>query len=193
MVKAAKNPNALTPGQRLASEAIKRIAAIYHADNAFKGKSQEEILSNRKQSVAPLVDSYFAWVKEQLDKPGLDQGSAIRIALNYSVNQEPYLRTFLEHSEVPLDNNDAERSIKKFCVGKHSWHLIDSKKGAEASAMMYSIAETAKANNLNPFEYFKYLMEQLKEYPRDNVPEDKLKELMPWSSLLPDCCKQLKR
>ena len=139
------------------------------------------------------MDAYFAWVKEQLDKPGLDQGSAIRIALNYSVNQEPYLRTFLEHSEVPLDNNDAERSIKKFCVGKHSWHLIDSKKGAEASAMMYSIAETAKANNLNPFEYFKYLMEQLKEYPRDNVPEDKLKELMPWSSSLPDCCKQLKR
>lgn len=126
-------------------------------------------------------------------KPGLDQGSAIRIALNYSVNQEQYLRTFLEHSEVPLDSNDAERSIKKFCVGKHSWHLIDSKKEAEASAMMYSIAETVKANDLNPFEYFKYLMEQLKEYPRDNVPEDKLKELMPWSSSLSDCCKQLKR
>ena len=59
--------------------------------------------------------------------------------------------------------------------------------------MMYSIAETAKANDLNPFEYFKYLMEQLKEYPRDNVPEDKLKELMPWFSSLPDCGKQLKR
>ena len=105
-----------------------------------------------------------------------------------------------------MDNNDAERSIKKFCVGKHSWHIIESKNGAKASAMMYSIAETSKAsammysiaetskaNGLNPFEYFQYLMDQLKEYPRNNVPEDKLAELMPWSETLPDCCKQPKR
>ena len=60
--------------------------------------------------------------------------------------------------------------------------------------MMYSIAETAKANNLNPFEYFKYLMDQLKEYPRNEVPQDILKDLMPRSQSLPDCCKQkLKR
>jgi transposase len=111
-------------------------------------------------------------------------------ALNYSVNQERYLRTFLEHPEVPLDNNDAERSIKKFCVGKHSWHIIESKNGARASAMMYSIAETAKANGLNPFGYFQYLLDQLKEYPRNDVPDDKLKGLMPWSLSLPEYCKQ---
>ena len=92
-----------------------------------------------------------------------------------------------------MSNNDAERSIKKFCVGKHSWHIIDSKNGARASAMYYSIAETAKANDLNPFEYFKYLMDQLKEYPRNNVPKEKLLELIPWSESIPDCCKQLKK
>jgi hypothetical protein len=60
--------------------------------------------------------------------------------------------------------------------------------------MMYSIAETAKANGLNPYEYFRYLMDQLKEYSRNDVPEEKLTELMPWSPTLPDCCKQqLKR
>ena len=109
------------------------------------------------------------------------------------LNQEQYLKTLLTEPEVPLDNNDAERSIKKLCIGKHSWHIIESKNGAKASAMMYSIAETSKANGLNPFEYFQYLMEQLKEYPRNNVPEDKLAELMPWSETLPDYCKQLKR
>ena len=117
----------------------------------------------------------------------------MRKALTYSVNQEKYLRVFLESAIIPLDNNDAERSIKKFCVGKHSWHIIDSKKGAKASAILYSIAETAKANGLNPFEYFKFLMEQLKEYPRNDVPEEDLKKLMPWSETLPDCCKQLKK
>lgn len=58
---------------------------------------------------------------------------------------------------------------------------------------MYFIAETSKANGLNPFEYFQYLMDQLKEYPRNNVAKDKLTELMPWSETLHDCCKQLKR
>lgn len=144
-------------------------------------------------TAVPIPKAYFAWVKEILAKPCLDQSSAIKAALNYSLNQEQYLKTFLTEPEVPLDNNDAERSIKKFCVGKHSWHIIDSKNGAKASAMTYSIAETSKANGLNPFEYFQYLMDQLKEYPRNNVPEDKLAELMPWSETLPDCCKQLKR
>ena len=117
----------------------------------------------------------------------------MKAALNYSVNQEKYLRAFLDNPIIPMSNNDAERSIKKFCVGKHSWHIIDSKNGARASAMYYSIAETAKANDLNPFEYFKYLMDQLKEYPRNNVPKEKLLELMPWSESIPDCCKQLKK
>ncbi|MQN01324.1 MAG: transposase [bacterium LCO1.1] len=61
-----------------------------------------------------------------------------------------YLKTFLDHPEVPLDKHDAERSIRKFCVGKHNWHIIDSVNGASASALYYSIAETAKANGLKP-------------------------------------------
>ena len=60
-----------------------------------------------------------------------------------------------------MDNNNAERSIKKFCVGKHSWHVIDSKNGAKASTILYSIAETAKSNELKPYEYFKYVLEQM--------------------------------
>ena len=59
--------------------------------------------------------------------------------------------------------------------------------------MYYSIAESAKANDLNPYEYFKYLMEQLKEYLRNNVPKERLMELMPWSDSLPDCCRELKK
>lgn len=137
----------------------------------------------------PLVDAFFAWVKYTRNGHVISSKD-LNQALKYSVNQEKYLRVFLDEPIVPMDYNDAERSIKKLCVGKHSWHIIESKNGAKASAMLYSIAETAKANGLNPFEYFKYLMEQLKEYPRNSIPEDVLKELMPWSKSLPDCCKQ---
>ena len=183
---------AVSPAQQIAREAAERIAVIFHTDNLSKGKSSQEILDNRQQSVKPLVDAFFAWVKDILNNKVISS-TDLRKALTYSVNQEKYLRVFLESAIIPLDNNDAERSIKKFCVGKHSWHIIDSKKGAKASAFLYSIAETAKANGLNPFEYFKFLMEQLKEYPRNDVPEEDLKKLMPWSETLPDCCKQRKK
>ena len=192
IVKTVKKGAALSPAQQIAREAAERIAVIFHTDNLSKGKSSQEILDNRQQSVKPLVDAFFAWVKDILNNKVISS-TDLKKALTYSVNQEKYLRVFLESAIIPLDNNDAERSIKKFCVGKHSWHIIDSKKGAKASAILYSIAETAKANDLNPFEYFKFLMEQLKEYPRNDVPAEELKKLMPWSETLPDCCKQLKK
>lgn len=192
IVKAAGKAGPTTPGQKTAAEAVKRIASIYHIENMYKESSEEERLDNRQKSVKPLVDAYFEWVKEQLCKPGLDQGSQIARALNYSVNQEQFLRVFLENGEIPPDNNDAERSIRAFCVGKHSWRIIDSKNGAEASAMLYSLAETAKANRLKPYEYFAYLLTRLMQYPRDNVPEEVLVKLMPWSQELPDNCRKTK-
>lgn len=78
-------------------------------------------------------------------------------------------------------------------MGKHSWQIIDFKKGAKASAIRYSITETAKANELNPFEYFEFLMEHLKEYPRNDVSEKELEKLMPWPETFSDCCEQLKK
>ena len=112
----------------------------------------EERKKNRRDHVKPLVEAYFAWVKEQM--PKTDPSSDTGRALNYSLNQEPYLRTFLENGEVPLDNNDAERSIKKFCVGKKNWQISATKNGAEASGILYSIAETACANGLRPYYIF---------------------------------------
>lgn len=190
IVKAAKKNEPLTPLQLIADEAVARIATIYNSDNKSKESSEVERLNNRQKSVKPLVDAYFAWVKENLQKPGIDQSSKLVRALKYSVNQEQYLRVFLDDAKLPLDNNDAERSIKKFCVGKKNWQIIDSKNGAEASAMMYSLAETIKANNLKPYEYFSYLMYQLMKYPRENVPKDVLADLMPWSEKIPDNCRK---
>lgn len=129
-------------------------------------------------------------VKQQQTK--CNSSSKLREAINYSINQELYLRMFLEDPKLPLDNNNAERSIRSFCVGKHSWHIIDSVKGSKASALLYSIAETAKANQLKPYEYFCYLLTRLKEYPRNNVPEDVLEQLMPWSPTLPESCRKIK-
>lgn len=190
IIKSVKKGSPLTPGQSVAAEAVKRIDAIYHLDNMYKGSSAKERLDNRQRSVKPLVDAYFAWLKTLQGKS--NASPKLKEAINYSINQEVYLRRFLEDPLLPLDNNDAERSIKSFCVGKHSWHIIDSTKGAKASALLYSIAESAKANSLKPYEYFCYLLTELVRYPRNNVPTEVLKTLMPWSEELPDHCRKTK-
>ena len=190
IIKATQKGQALTPAQEAAAEAIRLIDMIYHQDNSFKESSTEERLTNRQQTVAPLVDAYFAWVKQTRNK--ICGSQKLTEALNYSFNQEPYLRVFLQDALISLDNNDAERSIRTFCVGKHSWHITDSVRGASASALLYSIAESAKANQLKPYEYFTYLLKELIKYPRENVPEEELKKLMPWSEELPDSCRKNK-
>ena len=166
------------------------IDMIYHRDNSFKESSIEESLTKRQQTVVPLVDAYFARVKQTRNK--ICGSRKLIEAMNYSFNQESYLRVFLQDALIPLDNNDAERSIRSFRVGKHSWHIIDSVRGASASALLYSIAESAKANQLKPYEYFAYLLKELLKYPRENVPEEELKKLMTWSEALPDRCRKNK-
>lgn len=83
------------------------------------------------------------------------------------INQEKYLKVFLEDGNVPMDNNAAERAIKNFCIGRKNWLIIDTIRGAQSSAIIYSIAETAKAHNLKPYEYFEYLLEEIPQHMED--------------------------
>lgn len=90
---------------------------------------------------------------------------------------------------VPLDNNSAEIAIRSFCVGRHNWHLIDTINGAKASAIVYSIAETGKANNLKLYNYFKYILEEIPKH-MDEKNTKFLGDLLPWSKSLPEECKK---
>lgn len=100
----------------LAYLALKQIQAIYREDNKLADESAEERLRHRQLTVKPLVDAYFAWAKQNLQS--VPAKSKTANGLTYSLNQEKYLRTFLEDGEVPMDNNAAEQSIRPFCVGK---------------------------------------------------------------------------
>lgn len=173
-----------------AHKALELIAGIYHADEALKSLSPEERLRERRIKVAPLVEAYFAWVREQFSSEAmLPKGKTLE-GLNYSLNQEQYLRVFLNDGNVPIDNSAAERSIRPFCVGKKNWMLINTIKGAQASAVCYSIAESAKMNGLRPYMYYKHLLSEL-PYRMDadgNIDPAALDDLMPWSTSLPKEC-----
>ena len=190
IIKAAGKKETFTPSQAIAAEAVQRIDRMYHLDNKYKDSSDEDRLKNREDVIKPLVDDFFVWIKEQTKKTIAND--SLKSALNYAANQEKYLRVFLEDAQIPLDNNDAERSIKQFCVGKKNWQIIASMNGARASAMLYSIAESAKANGLNPYEYFSHMFTELAKYPRNGAPEEIVEELMPWSDKLPDKVRKTK-
>ncbi len=170
----------------IAYQALSQIGAIYQLEKEFAKLSNEERQQQRNLILRPLVEAYFAWVKEQI--PKMEKGKTLD-GLNYSVNQEKYLKVFLEDGEVPMDNNAAEQSIRGFCIGRKNWILIDTIDGAKASAIAYSIAETAKANHLNPYEYYKHLLTVIPEHMEDkNL--DFLDDLLPWSKTLPEACRQ---
>ena len=104
------------------------------------------------------------------------------------MNHEKELKVFLDNGIVPIDNSATERAIRPFTVGRKNWMMIATESGAKASAMLYSIVETCKANRVKIFDYFSYLLTELPKHEND-VDTDYLDSLLPWSEDLPDSCK----
>lgn len=171
----------------LAYAALKQIAIIYKIDNGLLDLKPEERVAQRQLLVKPQVEAFFAWIKEHRNE--VPAQSETGKGFTYCLNQEKYLKTFLENGYVPLDNNACESSIRGFCIGKRNWHMIDTIEGAKASAIIYSIAETAKANNLKPYQYFKYLLEEIPKH-MDDKNTSFLEMLLPWSKDLPTECRK---
>ena len=177
----------------IAYQALARISAIYKLDGSWKERTSEYRMEHRQRILKPLVDEYFDWVKEQIKTCNVLPKSETGEGLSYSINQEKYLRAFLDNGDIPIDNSACERAIRPFCVGRKNWNVIDTVEGAQASAIVYSIAETAKANNLKPYQYFEYLLTELPE--RISRKKDRtfsLDDLMPWSPKLPMSCRKIK-
>ena len=177
----------------IAYQALAQISAIYKLDESWKGRSCEYRTEHRRRILKPLVDEYFDWVKEQVKTCSVPPKSETGEGLSYSIHQEKYLRTFLEDGNIPIDNSACERAIRPFCVGRKNWNVIDTVEGAQASAIAYSIAETAKANHLKPYQYFEYLLTELpKRVTQKKDSSFSLDDLMPWSSELPMSCRKIK-
>lgn len=162
---------------------IKQIQAIYREEGKLKDLPSEERLAQRQVVIQPLVDALFAYLKQK--KEQIVVKGKLEAAFTYLLNQEKYLRVFLNDGDVPMDNNASERAIRGFCIGKKNWEVIDPINGAKTSAVIYSIAETAKANNLKPYEYFEHLLNVIPEHMED-TDRSFLEDLLPWSPALPE-------
>jgi transposase len=185
--------------RRKFDEALKALAAREQiGSKALQGKNYCDKLFKIEQDIATLnVEDKFI-KRQELSKPILDEflswlnncnalpKSALGKAVTYALNQWTYLTNYLLDGRCELSNNRAERSIKLFVIGRKNFLFCDSVNGAKSSAIIYSIIETAKENNLNPMKYLIYVFEKMPNIDFRNKPE-KLKELLPWSNLPQEC------
>ena len=162
----------------VAQEAYDMITDILHTDNEFDDLSNTDRRKQRQTKLQEKVDTYFEWVKQKYSQ--VTHNSTIGKALAYSINQEKYLRVFLTDGMVPPDNNYAEQAIRPFTIGRKNFVLMESDNGAKASAMLYSLVETARANEVNTYQYLELLLTEIPKHMDDNNLKF-LDELLPWA------------
>lgn len=107
----------------------------------------------------------FSWAKSAIQK--LPAQSTTRNGLQYCINQEQFLRVFLDNGDVPMDNNLSEQAIRPFTIGRKNWVCANSIHGARTSAVLYSIVETAKVNDLKVYDYMEYLINESAKHTED--------------------------
>ncbi len=169
----------------IAGEAYAMINEIFAEEKKRQELTDEAERNAQDVVLKKKVDEYFAWAKRALATLALDSNTAK--GLNYSINHEKALRVFLENPDVPMHNNRAEQAIRPFAIGRKNWVNIDTPRGAEASAIIYSLVETAKANNLHTYEYFRFLLEELPKHA-DDTDRSFIADLLPWSENVQKRC-----
>ena len=169
--------------ETVAYNAMTRIGILYKVEELIRNKTPEERYEERQKQSRPVVDALFEWLHSMEDS--VDRSSLIGDAILYTLNQEPYLRRYLDDGHLSIDNNSAERAIKNFAVGRRNWLFAKSIRGADASAVVYSITETALLSGLKPYVYLTYVLDQIRQMGPFPKPEE-LDRLLPWSDDLPD-------
>lgn len=154
---------------------------LFALERKWKNLNNAQRLENRHNQAEKLVDEYFLWVRSV--DPVV--GSKLEDAVKYALNQEQYLRAFLENGEVEISNNFAENAIRPFVIGRKNWLFSDTVKGAKSSAIIYSLIETAKANGVEPYAYLTLILTDMQDMGRPFANEE-LESFMPWSEELKD-------
>ena len=170
----------LVPGT--AREGLEFCNKLFEVEREISDASPEERYNIRLNKSRPILDEFALWLFEQSHRV-LPNG-LLGKAVSYCLNQWHKLDKFLLDGKLEIHNNRSEGSIRPFVVGRKGWLFCNTPRGARASAVVYSIVETAKENGLVPFKYLEYLFEKM-----PNLDTDAFDELLPWSPTIPDYCR----
>ena len=158
-----------------AAEGYEFCNRLFELERQFEGRTAEERLIQRKEKSGPILEAYWTWLYT-LPRPT----GKLKDAVTYAQNQKAHLSAFLEHGEIEISNNQVENAIRPFVVGRKGWLFADTPQGAEASAIIYSLMETAKANSLRLDDYLLHLLSIMPERAEQNK-DFEIDDLLPWS------------
>lgn len=128
---------------------------LFELERKFVNLSHKQRYEKRIKSSKPLMEAFFAWA----DSCGALPRTSVGKAIHYALSQKKYLERYLLDGRLEISNNRAERSIKPFVIGRKNWLFANTPRGAKASAVIYSIIETAKEYRIKPFDYLAYILE----------------------------------
>ncbi|MEI8673353.1 IS66 family transposase [Vibrio sp. SA48] len=154
-----------------ADVALAKIQKLYALESRLKLASVEERWTERQAQAKPMLDDFYDWLTTQK----VIESSPLGKAIKYTLGQWPKLIRYVEDGHLSIDNNRAERAIKSLVIGRKNWLFSTNPLGADASALLYSIIETAKANGLILYDYMVKCMRELAK------PEPDINSLLPWN------------
>jgi transposase len=166
-----KNAPPISP---MALEAVQRIDAIFDVERGINGASAEERLRVRRATSAPLVAALEAWLRAERAK--LSRQAAIAKATDYMLTRWAAFTRFLDDGRVCLTNNAAERALRGLALGRKSWLFAGSERGAERAAVMYTLIQTAKLNDVDPQAWLADVLARIAD-----IAQTRLGELLPWN------------
>ena len=154
----------------------------YERSYREKGLSLKQTYNRRLKDQKPVIEAFLSW----LDQLHPESGDRIIQAINYTNGCRPFMMNYLKDGACSLSNNLSENSIRPLVVGRKNWLFSDTPAGADASMKVYSMIETAKANELDPHKYLSFLLEHR---PSAEMSDDELERFAPWSNLAQETCK----
>ena len=176
-VEASKAAPQKKKGQKVskADVAIGKIRKLYAIEDRIKELKPEQRKIQRQQLAQPLLDDLKGWLQNNASR--VPKNSLTAKAITYTLNQWDYLIGYCEDGRLQISNALAENAIRPFAVGRRNWLFADTSRGAKASATIYSLIETAKANKLEPYEYLRHVLAHIAA--ADTV--EKVEALLPWN------------
>jgi hypothetical protein len=163
-----------SPISPIALEAVRRIDALFNIEREINGLPAEQRLVVRRLSSAPLVVALEEWLRAERAK--LSRHNAVAKAIDYMLTRWPAFTRFLDDGRICLSNNAAERALRGLALGRKSWLFAGSERGAERAAVMYTLIQTAKLNDVDPQAWLADVLAKIAD-----APQNRLGELLPWS------------
>lgn len=164
----------------LAGIGLCKIRALYRIEREAKDMDSQQRKAKRQQDAVPLLNDLRDWLDNNL--PLVPKQSALGKALNYLHTQWPSLVVYVAHGELRIDNNLVENAIRPLVIGRKNFLFCNSVDGANATANLYSLIETARANKIEPYRYLRKVFTELPKATR----LEEIEALLPDGEILLD-------